>query len=80
MLDSPDVGPHLCSDPWESSELSDNAGGEAWTGEPLDSEENSSSEYSESPKSSEGGVGSRFRLSPEWCEELPPFLLLPMVE
>jgi hypothetical protein len=36
---------------------------------PSDSEENSSSEYSESPKSSEGGVGSRLRL-----------LLLPMVE
>jgi len=47
---------------------------------PSDLEENSSSEYSESPKSSEGGVGSRFRLSPEWCDELPPFLLLPMVE
>jgi hypothetical protein len=43
-------------------------------------EENSSSEYFESPKSFEGGVGSSFRLSPEWCEELPPFLLLPMVE
>jgi hypothetical protein len=54
--------------------------GEARTSEPSDSEENSSSEYSESPKSSEGGVGSRFRLSPEWCEELPPLLLLPMVE
>jgi hypothetical protein len=38
-------------------------------GDPSDSEENSSSEYSESPKSSEGGVGSRLRL-----------LLLPMVE
>jgi hypothetical protein len=43
-------------------------------------EENSSSEYSESPKSSEGGVGSRLRLSPEWCEEPLPFLLLPIVE
>jgi hypothetical protein len=38
-------------------------------GDPLDSEENSSSEYSESPKSSDGGVGSRLRL-----------LFLPMVE
>jgi hypothetical protein len=46
----------------------------------LRTEENSSSEYSESPKSYEGGVGSRFRLSPEWCDELPPFLLLPMME
>jgi hypothetical protein len=43
-------------------------------------EENSSSEYSESLKSSEGGVGSHFRLSPEWCDEPPLFLLLPMVE
>jgi hypothetical protein len=66
--------------PWESSESSDDAGGEAWTGDPSDSEENSSYEYSKSSKSSEGGVGSRFRLSLEWCEELPPFLLLPMVE
>jgi hypothetical protein len=38
-------------------------------GDPSDSEENSSSEYSESPKSSDGGVGSRLRL-----------LFLPMVE
>jgi hypothetical protein len=38
-------------------------------GDPSDSEENSSSEYSESPKSSDGGVGSRLRLVP-----------LPMVE
>jgi hypothetical protein len=38
-------------------------------GDPLDSEENSSSEYFESPKSSDGGVGSRLRL-----------LFLPMVE
>jgi hypothetical protein len=38
-------------------------------GDPSDSEENSSSEYSESLKSSDGGVGSRLRL-----------LFLPMVE
>jgi hypothetical protein len=50
-----------------------------YTGAPSDSEENYSSEYSESPKSSEGGLGSRFRLSPEWCDELPPVLFLPMV-
>jgi hypothetical protein len=66
--------------PWESSESSDDARGEVYTSDPSDSEENSSFEYSESLKSSEGGVGSRFRLSPEWCDELPPFLLLPMVE
>ena len=66
--------------PWESSESSDDARGEAWTGDPSDSEENSSSEYSESPKSSEGGVGSGFRLLPEWCDQLLLFLLLPMVE
>jgi hypothetical protein len=55
--------------PWESSESSDDAGGETGAGDPSDSEENSSSEYSESPKSSDGGVGSRLRL-----------LLLPMAE
>jgi hypothetical protein len=55
--------------PWESSESSDDAGGETGAGDPSDSEENSSSEYSESPKSSDGGVGSRLRLLP-----------LPMVE
>jgi hypothetical protein len=33
-------------------------------GDPSDSEENSSSEYSESPKSSGGGVGSRLRFLP----------------
>jgi hypothetical protein len=33
-------------------------------GDPSDSEENSSSEYSESPKSSDGGVGSHFRFLP----------------
>ncbi len=38
-------------------------------GDPSDSEENSSSEYTESPKSSDGGVGSCLRL-----------LFLPMVE
>jgi hypothetical protein len=31
-------------------------------GDPSDSEENSSSEYSESPNSSDGGVGSHLRL------------------
>jgi hypothetical protein len=45
-----------------SSESSDDAGGETGAGDPSDSEENSSSEYSESPKSSDGGVGSRLRL------------------
>jgi hypothetical protein len=55
--------------PWESSESSDDAGGETGVGDPSDSEENSSSEYYESPKSSDGGVGSRLRL-----------LLLPMAE
>jgi hypothetical protein len=38
-------------------------------GDPSDSEENPSSEYAESPKSFDGGVGSRLRL-----------LFLPMVE
>jgi hypothetical protein len=33
-------------------------------GDPSDSEENSSSEYSESPKSSDIGVGSRLRFLP----------------
>jgi hypothetical protein len=65
MLDDPDVGPYLRGIPWESSEPSDDTEGEAGAGEPSNSEENSSSEYSESPKSSEGGVGSRLRLSPE---------------
>jgi hypothetical protein len=44
-------------------------GGETGARDPSDSEENSSSEYSESPKSSDGGVDSRLRL-----------LFLPMVE
>jgi hypothetical protein len=79
-LDGPDVSSYLRDDPLESSESLDDAGGKVGAGEPSDSEENSSSEYSESPKSSEGGVGSHLRLSPEWCEEPPPFLLLPMVE
>jgi hypothetical protein len=68
-LDSPDISPDLRGKPWESSESSDDAGGETGAGDPSDSEENSSSEYSELPKSSDGGVGSRLRL-----------LLLPMVE
>jgi hypothetical protein len=55
-------------------------GGETGAGDPSNSKENSSSEYSELPKSSEGGVGSRLLLSPERGEELLPFLLLPMVE
>jgi hypothetical protein len=54
-------------------------GGETGAGDPSNSEENSSSEYSELPKSSEGGVGSRLRLSPERGEEPLPFLLLLMV-
>jgi hypothetical protein len=45
----------------ESSESSDDAGGEARAGERSDSKE-ASSEYSESPKSSEGGLGARLRL------------------
>jgi hypothetical protein len=47
--------------------------------DPSDSKETSSSEYSESPKSSEGGLGSRFRLSPVWRGEPRPPLPLPMV-
>jgi hypothetical protein len=45
--------------------------GNTWgvTSDPSDLEETSSSEYSESPKSSEGGLGSRFRLSPAWRGE-----------
>jgi hypothetical protein len=38
-----------------------------------------SSEYSESPKSSEGGLGGRFRLSPARRVEPRPLLPLPMV-
>ena len=50
--------------PWESSESSDDVEGETGAGDPSDSLENSSSEYSESPKSPDGGVGSRLRLLP----------------
>jgi hypothetical protein len=45
----------------ESFEFSDDAVGEAGAGERPDSEE-TSSECSESPKSSEGGLGARLRL------------------
>jgi hypothetical protein len=55
--------------PWESSESSDDSRRGMGAGDPSDSEENSSSEYYESPNSSDGGVGSRLRL-----------LFLPMVE
>jgi hypothetical protein len=65
--------------PWESSESSDDIGGEARASDPSDSEETSSSEYSEFPKSSEGGLGSRFYLSPARWGEPRPLLPLAMV-
>jgi hypothetical protein len=63
VLDRADVRSHLSSSPWESSESSDDVEGEARASDPSNSEETSSSEYSESPKSSEGGLGSHFHLS-----------------
>jgi hypothetical protein len=64
-LDGPDVRPDLRRKPLGSDDSRRGMG----AGDPSDSEENSSSEYSESPNSSDGGVGSRLRL-----------LFLPMVE
>jgi hypothetical protein len=58
----------------ESFESSDDATGDAGAGEPLYSEENSSSENSESPKSSNGGLGGCLRFpSVERCPLLFPF-------
>jgi hypothetical protein len=62
----------------ESSESSDDAGGEAEADDRSDSEE-PSSEYSESPKSSEGGLGARLRLPPARRGKPLPLLPLPMV-
>jgi hypothetical protein len=79
-LDGPDVSLDLRDNPLGVIWIITRRRGEVGAGEPSDSEENSSSEYSELLKSSEGGVGSRLRLSPERGEELLPFLFLPMVE
>jgi hypothetical protein len=68
-LDGPDVSPDLRDNPLRVVRVIRRRWGETGAGDPSDSEENSSSEYSESPKSSDGGVGSRLRL-----------LFLPMVE
>jgi hypothetical protein len=64
--------------PMESSESSDDAGGEVGAGERSDSED-ASSEYSESPKSSEGGLGARLRLLSARRGQPRPLLPLPMV-
>jgi hypothetical protein len=62
----------------ESSESSNDAEGEAGAGDRSDSEE-ASSEYSESLKSSKGGLGARLRLPPAWRGKPLPLLPLPMV-
>jgi hypothetical protein len=62
----------------ESTESSDDAGGEARAGERSDSED-TSSEYSESPKSSEGGLGARLRLLSPRRGQPRSLLPLPMV-
>jgi hypothetical protein len=64
--------------PMESSELSNNATGDAGAGDQSYSEE-TSSEYYESPKSSEGGLGGRLRLPSVWRGHPLPLLPLPMV-
>jgi hypothetical protein len=51
---------------------------QALPSDPSDLEE-TSFDYSESPKSSEGGLGARFRLSPARRGEPRPLLPLPMV-
>jgi hypothetical protein len=68
-LDGPDVRPDFRGNPLGVVWIIRRRRGETGAGDPSDSEENCSSEYSESPKSSDGGVGSRLCL-----------LLLPMAE
>jgi hypothetical protein len=62
----------------ESSESSDDARGEVGAGKRSDSEE-ASSEYSESSKSSEGGLGARLLLPSARRGQPRPLLPLPMV-
>jgi hypothetical protein len=62
--------------PMESSESSDDTRGEAGAGERSDSEE-ASFEYSESPKSSEGGLGARLCLPSVRRGQPLPLLPLP---
>jgi hypothetical protein len=62
----------------ESSESSDDATGDAGAGDRSYSEE-ASSEYSGSPKSSEGGLGGRLRLPSARQGHPLPLLPLPMV-
>jgi hypothetical protein len=64
--------------PMESSKSSDDAIGEAGAGDRSYSEE-ASSEYSELPKSSEGGLGARLRLPSVRRGKPLPLLPLPMV-
>jgi hypothetical protein len=68
-LDGPDVSPDLRRKPLGVVRIVRRLTQRNGSRDPSDPEENSSSEYSESPKSSDGGVGSRLRL-----------LFLPMVE
>jgi hypothetical protein len=60
--------------PWNCPSHRTTPQGDASGGEPSYSEENSSSEYSESPKSSDGGLEVRLRFpSVEWRLPLLPF-------
>jgi hypothetical protein len=62
----------------ESSESSDDATGDAGAGHRSYLEE-ASSDYSESPKSSEGGLGGHLRFPLAWRDHPLPLLPLPMI-